>query len=125
MINSTIESEIQAAAASFDFIISTVNVTLDWNAYLRTLKAKGRLHFVGATMEPLKIGVFNLMGGQNSISSSPVGAPNVIKEMLDFAVQHNIKPQVEMFPMSRINDAFAHMEKGNARYRIVLENDWE
>jgi D-arabinose 1-dehydrogenase-like Zn-dependent alcohol dehydrogenase len=27
--------------------------------------------------------------------------------------------------MSRINDAFAHMEKGNARYRIVLENDWE
>ena len=92
---------------------------------MATLKPKGRLHFVGATLEPLKVGVFDLLGGQKSISSSPVGAPNVIKEMLDFAVLHEIKPQIEVFPMSQINAAFEHMEQGKARYRIVLENDWE
>ena len=27
------------------------------------------------------------------------------------------------FPMSRVNEALAHLEAGKARYRIVLEND--
>ena len=47
-LNSRDPQEIEAAAGSFDFIISTVNVKLDWNLYLNTLKPKGRLHFVGA-----------------------------------------------------------------------------
>ena len=40
-------AELAAAAHSFDLILSTVNVKLDWNAYLKTLKPKGRLHFLG------------------------------------------------------------------------------
>ena len=52
-LNSTDAVEIEAAANSFDFIISTVNVKLDWNLYINTLKPKGRLHLVGATLEPL------------------------------------------------------------------------
>jgi alcohol/geraniol dehydrogenase (NADP+) len=28
-----------------------------------------------------------------------------------------------MFPMSKVNDAIEHLRSGNARYRIVLEND--
>jgi uncharacterized zinc-type alcohol dehydrogenase-like protein len=123
VINSTITSELEKAAGSFDFIISTVNVKLDWNAYLGTLKPKGRLHFVGATLAPLDIGVFNLIGGQKSISGSPVGAPGIIKQMLDFAVQHKIAPQVEEFALSDINAALAHLESGKARYRVVLKND--
>lgn len=125
VINSTLPAEIAKATNAFDLIISTVNVALDWNAYLATLKPKGRLHFVGATLEPLNVGVFNLLGGQKSISSSPVGSPATIKQMLEFAVQHDIKPQIDVFPFSQINQAFAHMEKGDARYRVVLEADWK
>ena len=125
VINSTLPAELAKATNTFDLIISTVNVALDWNAYLATLKPKGRLHFVGATLEPLNVGVFNLLGGQKSISSSPVGSPATIKQMLEFAVQHDIKPQIDVFPFSQINQAFAHMEKGDARYRVVLEADWK
>ncbi|RMG22220.1 MAG: NAD(P)-dependent alcohol dehydrogenase [Methanobacteriota archaeon] len=121
-LNSRDQNEIEAAAGSFDFIISTVNVKLDWNLYLNTLKPRGRLHFVGATMDPLDVGVFPLIVGQRSISGSPVGSPATIEKMLDFARQHDIKPRVEMFPMNQINDAFAHLKSGNARYRIVLSN---
>lgn len=123
VINSSSPEALAAAAGRFDLIISTVNVKLDWNAYLNTLKAKGRLHFVGATLEPLDLGVFNLILGQRSVSGSPVGSPNTISQMLDFCVQHNINPQVELYKMSQINDAFEYLESGNARYRIVLEND--
>ena len=120
-INSRNSNEIEQAAGRFDFIISTVNVTLDWNLYLSTLKPKGRLHFVGATLEPLNIGVFGLIMAQRSVSGSPVGSPATIAKMLQFAVQHNIKPVVETFKFSQINEALAHLKSGKARYRIVLE----
>jgi uncharacterized zinc-type alcohol dehydrogenase-like protein len=43
--------------------------------------------------------------------------------MIEFCVRHKIAPQVEYFPMSKINEAMAHLEAGKARYRVVLEND--
>ena len=121
-LNSRDAAEIEAAAYSFDYIISTVNVKLDWNLYINTLKPKGRLHFVGAALEPLDIGAMSLIMKQRSISGSPVGSPATIEKMLDFANRHQIQPQVEMFPMSKINDAFDHLKSGKARYRIVLSN---
>lgn len=121
-LNSRDQGEITAAAGSFDFIISTVNVKLDWNLYVNTLKPKGRLHFVGATLEPLDLGVFPLLIGQRSISGSPVGSPATIEKMLEFALLHQIKPQVENYPMSKINEAFDYLKTGKARYRIVLSN---
>jgi uncharacterized zinc-type alcohol dehydrogenase-like protein len=33
-------------------------------------------------------------------------------------------PQTEHFPMSEINEAFARLEAGKARYRIVLDADF-
>jgi uncharacterized zinc-type alcohol dehydrogenase-like protein len=122
-LNSRDDAEIETAADSFDFVISTVNVKLDWNLYVSTLKPKGRLHFVGATLEPLDLGVFPLIMGQRSISGSPVGSPATIGQMLDFAKLHQIKPQVETYPMSKINEAVDHLKSGKARYRIVLSNE--
>lgn len=121
-LNSRNAEEITAAASSFDYIISTVNVKLDWDLYLSTLKPKGRLHFVGATLEPLDIGAMNLILGQKSVSGSPVGSPATISKMLEFSNLHNIEPQVEIFPMDKINEAFEHLKSGKARYRIVLSN---
>jgi alcohol/geraniol dehydrogenase (NADP+) len=123
IINSTSSTELDAAAGRFDLVISTVNVKLDWNQYINTLAPKGRLHFVGATLEPLDLNVFGLLLGQKSVSGSPVGSPESIRKMLDFALLHGIAPQVERFPMSKINEAIEHLKSGKARYRIVLEND--
>ncbi|MBK1829795.1 NAD(P)-dependent alcohol dehydrogenase [Verrucomicrobiaceae bacterium R5-34] len=121
-LNSRDEEEIKSAYGSFDFILSTVNVKLDWNIYVNTLKAKGRLHFVGATLEPLDLGVFPLIGGQKSVSGSPVGSPATMESMLEFAKLHDIKPQIESYPMEQINEALDHMKSGKARYRVVLSN---
>ncbi len=125
VVNSKDKEQIESVHGQFDLIISTVNVKLDWDLYLSTLKPKGRLHFVGATLEPLNVGAFSLIGGQKSISGSPVGSPDVIRKMLSFATQHNIKPMVEMFPMSEINNAISHLEEGKARYRVVLQADFD
>lgn len=109
------------AVNRFDLILSTVNVTLDWNAYISTLKPKGRLHLLGATLEPLQFSVFPLLRGQRSVSGSPSGSPASIAKMLDFAVQHDIKPIVELYDMKDINAAMDRVKSGQARYRVVLK----
>ena len=111
-------------AGSFDLLISTVNVPLDWDAMIGTLAPNGRLHIVGAVLEPIPVAAFSLITGQRSISGSPTGSPVAIETMLDFAARHNVTPQTEHFPMSNINEAFARLESGKARYRIVLDVDF-
>ena len=119
-INSLDSDEIAAAAGRFDLLISTVNVKLDWNLYLGTLSPRGRLHFVGAVLEPLDIHVFSLIPMQRSISGSPVGSPATMVQMLDFVKRHGIKPVIEKFPFSEVNQAIARLRSGQAHYRIVL-----
>ena len=114
---------IRKLAGSFDLLISTVNVPLDWDAMIGTLAPNGRLHVVGAVLEPIPVSAFPLILGQRSVSGSPTGSPVAIATMLDFAARHGIAPQTEHLPMSRINEAFARLESGRARYRIVLDAD--
>jgi len=119
-IDSRDPDAIEAAAGQFDLILSTVNVKLDWNAYVGTLRPRGRLHFVGAALEPLDLSLFPLLVGQRSISASPVGSPATIARMLDFATRHDIRPIIETYAFDQVNEAMARLESGNARYRIVL-----
>jgi uncharacterized zinc-type alcohol dehydrogenase-like protein len=121
-LNSKDSDELIKAANSFDLILSTVNVSLDWGSYVQTLKPKGRLHFLGAILEPIKLSVFSLMGAQRSISSSPVGSPAVIAQMLEFSARHNIEPEVEVFDITDVNAAIERLKKGSPRYRVVLKN---
>ncbi|HEY5311065.1 MAG TPA: zinc-binding dehydrogenase, partial [Pirellulales bacterium] len=90
-------------------------------AMLQTLKPRGRMHVVGAVVEPMGIPAFSLIGGQKSVLGSPTGSPAMIATMLEFAARHKISPQVEHFPLSKVNDALAHLRAGKARYRIVLD----
>lgn len=119
-LDSKDSAALKKAAGRFDLLISTVNVKLDWGLYMNTLAPRGRLHFVGATLEPLDIQAFSLIGGQRSVSGSPVGSPATIAQMLDFCARHQIKPVVETFPMNKINEALDHLKSGKARYRVVL-----
>lgn len=116
---------VRKLAGRFDLLISTVNAAIDWDAVIGSLAPNGRLHVVGAVLEPIPVAAFSLIMQQRSVSGSPTGSPVNMATMLDFASRHSITPQTEHFPMSRINEAFAHLESGKARYRIVLDADFE
>ena len=78
---------IKKLAGSFDLLISTVNVKLDWDAIIGMLAPNGRLHVVGAVLEPIPVAAFSLIMQQRSVSGSPSGSPAAIATMLDFAAQ--------------------------------------
>jgi uncharacterized zinc-type alcohol dehydrogenase-like protein len=120
IVSSTDQSTIKSLGSQFDLIISTVNVKLDWNLYLSTIKPRGRLHFVGAVLAPIETSVFSLMSGRKSISGSPVGSPINIKKMLDFCSKHKISPMVEHFKFDQINDAIKKLRDNKVRFRAVL-----
>ena len=124
VVSSTDPAAVRKLAGSIDLLISTVNVPLDWGAMVAALAPNARLHVVGAVLEPIPVAAFSLIAQQKTVSGSPTGSPAAIATMLDFAARHDIAPQTEHFAMSRINDAFARLESGKARYRIVLDADF-
>jgi len=121
VINSRDPKELESITGSLNFILNTTNVTLDWNSYLVALAPKGRFHNVGAVLEPMAIPTFTLLVGEKTVGSSPIGSPALIRTMLEFCVRHDIYPMVEEFPLAKVNEAIEHLEKGKARYRIVLK----
>ncbi|BCX47802.1 alcohol dehydrogenase [Haloferula helveola] len=121
VVNSRDSKAMEGIAGSFDFILVTANVPLDWDAYLAALAPDGRLHFVGAVLEPIPVPAFALIGQRKSISGSPLGGPATVLDMLDFCGRHDIAPQTEVYPMDQIHDALDHLRAGKARYRVVLE----
>ena len=41
--------------------------------------------------------------------------------MLDYCAEHNIMSDVEVIPMSEINNAYERMIKGDVHYRFVID----
>jgi alcohol/geraniol dehydrogenase (NADP+) len=117
--------ELKTLAGTFDFIFITANTSLDWDAVIGLLAPRGRLHILGAVLEPIPVQAFSLISGESAISGSPTGTRSNIDTMLRFASLHHVAPKVEHFPMSRVNDAMAHLRAGKANYRVVLDADFE
>lgn len=120
--NSSNIDEIKSLSNKFDLIIVTTNVELDWDLFIGTLAPEGKLHIVGA-VDQIKAKVFPFISQERSMGGSPTGSPSVIIKMLEFCQRHGIKPMTEEFPLTRINEALSHLDRGLARYRIVLKND--
>jgi uncharacterized zinc-type alcohol dehydrogenase-like protein len=124
VVASTDSAALGKIANTLDLLITTVNVPMDWSALVKTLRPNGRLRVVGVVLEPIPVYALDLIMPQKSVSGSPTGGPAMLATMLEFAARHNIAPQVEHFPMSRVNDALEHLHSGKARYRIVLDADF-
>ena len=124
VVNSRDDAELEKLKGKFDMILSTVNVPLNWKGYLNALAPKGKLHLVGAVLEPIPVGAFDLISKQKIVTGTATGSPYVVRKMVEFCARHNIETVTENYKMSQINEAFEHLESGKARYRIVLENDF-
>jgi uncharacterized zinc-type alcohol dehydrogenase-like protein len=123
VVNSRDQAQLKKIQGSMNFILTTVNATLDWQSYIDALAPKGKMVTVGVIAEPVKLAAFPLIAGQKSFSGSPLGSPSTTELMIDFCARHKISPVTESFKFSEINEAFEHLKAGKARYRIVLTND--
>jgi uncharacterized zinc-type alcohol dehydrogenase-like protein len=121
-VNTQDTGALKKVAGSFDFLLSTVSVDQDWQAYVNALRPKGTRWIVGAAPSPMQIQGASLVLPQKAIAGSPVGSPRDLHEMLDVAARHGVKAITERFAMAKANDAVAKVKKNQVRYRAVLAN---
>ncbi len=112
---------LKALAGTFHFIIDTVSAPHDLNTYLNLLKRDGSMVLVGLPEDPAKVEAFPLAGKRRSLAGSNIGGIAETQEMLDFCAEHGIVSDIEMTPISQVNEAYERMLKNDVKYRFVID----
>ena len=120
-INTRKEGATKEIAGKFDFILNTVSAPNSYDLALGYLKTKGTMVLVGAPPEPSQVAGFSLIMGNKSLAGSLIGGIKETQEMLDFCAEHNIVSDVEVIPMSQINEAYERIIKSDVKYRFVVD----
>jgi len=115
------EEQTKKVAGYFDFILDTVSANHDYNFYIAMLRTNGALVCVGVPPNPANIPAMTLIFGRKSFAGSLIGGLAETQEMLDYCAEHNIVSDVEVIAMKDINTAYERMEKGDVRYRFVID----
>lgn len=84
------------------------------------LLPRGELITIGVTPEPLPISPAQLITPGLSITGHPSGAARDVEETMQFAVLSGVRPWIEERPLAQAAEAYAAMEQGRPRYRMVL-----
>ncbi|ULQ50764.1 NAD(P)-dependent alcohol dehydrogenase [Flavihumibacter fluvii] len=108
-------------ADSLNLILDTVSANHDVNTYLNLLRADGSVVLIVLPTEPIPIGAFNVVKGRRSFSGSNIGGIAETQEMLDFCAKHSITADIELIKMHDVNEAFERLEKGDVKYRFVID----
>jgi len=89
--------------------------------YVASLKLDGTMVLVGVPDKAPELQAMGLIFGRRSIAGSLIGGIAETQEMLDFCAEHNIVSDIEMIEMSKINEAYERMIKGDVKYRFVID----
>ena len=65
--------------------------------------------------------IFDVVLKRLTVRGSIVGTRQDLREALQIALEYNIRPSIEVQPLSAINDVFARLEKGDVTGRVVLD----
>ena len=90
---------------------------------INALGANGQLLVIAATAEPMEISPVQLIGRCKEIKGWSSGHAKDSEDTLNFSALSNIRPMVETFPLSRVNEAYQTMMENKARFRTVLTMD--
>ncbi|GAA5964469.1 hypothetical protein JCM3765_006291 [Sporobolomyces pararoseus] len=115
-------------ARKFDIIVCTANnndLPIE-SLFFKLLRPEGALVLCGLPEEKLPAMYGHALVGKGvTLAGSLIGGTAEIKQLLELAVEHNIRPWIETRPMSQATQTLQDMHAGKARYRYVLSNKLE
>ncbi len=101
-------------------ILTTVMDSNAVSLLVPALAPQGRLVIVGVGQEPLSIMPGMLVGGERTVQGTITGSAYESERTLDFSVMADVRPQIELEPLERANEALQRMLSGQAKFRVVL-----
>jgi uncharacterized zinc-type alcohol dehydrogenase-like protein len=111
---------VSAAGGRFQFLLDTVSAKHDVDGLLGLLDLDGHLVVVGLP-DPSPVSAFALCGQRRSLSGSMIGGIRETQEMLDFCAEKGIACDIEVIPISAVNEAYERMMRSDVRYRFVID----
>src|SRR5213078_4032974 len=114
-------SSLDPLQGRFSLIMDTVSAPHDLNKQLTLLRNFGTMVLVGLPPSAAQLDAFTLVHGNRRIAGSNIGGIPETQEMLDYCGKNGIVADVEVIKADQINDAYKRMERGDVRYRLVID----
>lgn len=113
-------AEAMAALGGVAVVLATAANSRAMAETLGGLTPRGELVIIGVTTEPLPIAPVQLITPGISVTGHPSGTARDVEETMRFAVLSGVRARIEERPLAQAAQAYAAMEQGQARYRMVL-----
>jgi uncharacterized zinc-type alcohol dehydrogenase-like protein len=120
LVVSTDPDQMADARDRFDVVIDTISAPHDLGPYLRLVAVDGTLSQVGH-LGPVTVQALDLLIGRKKLSSAGSGGRDATAALLDFCAEHGVTADIELLPSARVHEALDRLERGDVRYRFVLD----
>lgn len=77
-------------------------------------------HEIAGAIEEIAVSPFDLIMGRRRLMGSPAGSRKDLRDVLEFAAAHNLRPTVTGMPLEDAGRALKEMHEGKIRGRVVL-----
>jgi D-arabinose 1-dehydrogenase-like Zn-dependent alcohol dehydrogenase len=104
-----------------DLVLNTVDDLASVSQLVPGMAKQGTIVLAAGRGEALPISVADLMGLQLRVVGTFFGSARDVSDLLALAVEHDIRPQIERYPLSEVNEAHDRLRANAVRYRAVLE----
>lgn len=108
------------AMGGADVVISTTVSPEAIQGAMQGLRPQGTMALIGLTTEPLAVIPVQLLVAEQRIVGSLIGSRSDFQEVINLAVQNNIRPITETYSLNDVNLAHENLRAGKVRYRAVL-----
>ncbi len=85
------------------------------------LKYKGRLVIVAVPRKSIDVSPMMLIAGSRTVSGWYSGYAKDAEDALNFSALTGVRPRIEVYPLAKVEEAFARMKSNEARFRVVLK----
>lgn len=126
-VNINNPKDLKGLDKTFDFILSTIPAKYEPVMYLKMLKLNGQFGIVGLpalrNMPYISLADLILPGARRKVFGSQIGGIRETQEMLDYSVEHNIYPEVEVIKAdgAEIDKAYQNVLNGKVKFRYVID----
>jgi alcohol dehydrogenase, propanol-preferring len=102
-----------------DIVLATAPSNEAISSVIGGLKSRGTLLLVAAAHEPFSVHAFAMLSGKR-VQGWPSGSSIDSEDTMVFSALQGIKPRTEVFPLERVEEAYARVMENKVRFRAVL-----
>ena len=106
-----------------DLILATAPSVESVNQAFGGLAPDGTVVVLGVGPGNIEVNPVELVMGRRRVLGSPAGSLKELRECIELAAKHNIRPKIQKFPVEAANDVLRAMQAGHMHGRAVLVMD--